>query len=415
MFKQNLRPNRPAADTTRRKLWRLSGHPFVIPVITFMVLFFVAIAGFISLSGTTEGANDAKVISLKIDGEEQVIPTRATTVADLLKRLNITLGEKDIVTPGLATPIEEDGFSLNIYRARPVLVVDGDIKTVTVTAEPTLAAVVQSVGVVVYPEDKLVKTPVNTTNTSDLLNDGLIAEQVVIDRATPANLNLYGTPVPVRTHADTVDELLKEKEIKLNQGDTLQPDAATPITPDIQVFVVRVGQEIAQVEEDIAPPTTFVDDYELTLGQTQVKDPGAPGKKLVTYEIEQANGVEVGRRIIQEIVVTQPVGRVVARGRKAPVVAGHRSEIMSAAGIPANQHYAADFIISHESGWRVNALNARGCAGLGQACPGSKLANACPSWQSDAVCQMRFFNSYAVNRYGSWPRAMEIWQQQRWW
>lgn len=380
-----------------------------------MVLFFIVVAGFISFSGTTVGASDTRVVSLKIDGQEEIIPTRARTVADLLKRLNITLGEKDIVTPGLTTPIEQKGFSINLYRARPVLVVDGDVETVTYTAEPTPKAVAESVGITVYPEDILTETPVDTTNTSDLLSDGLIAEQVVINRAIPANLNLYGTPVAVRTHADTVGELVEEKGVKLNEGDTLQPEASTPVTANIQVFVVRVGQEIAQVEEDIAPPIQYVDDYELTLGRTQVQTPGIPGKKLVTYEIEQANGVEVSRRIIQEIIVSQPTVQVVARGRKAPVVAGNKVEIMTAAGIPANQHYAADFIISRESGWRVNVLNARGCAGLGQACPGSKLANACSSWQSDAVCQMRFFNTYAVNRYGSWPRAMEIWQQQRWW
>src|SRR5690606_4806739 len=110
---------------------------------------------------------------------------------------------------------------------------------------------------------------------------------------------------------------------------------------------------------------------------------------------------EVDRRIIQEVVIEKPVKRVVARGRKPPVVAGNKAEIMAAAGISSNEFYAADFIISHESGWRINAINARGCAGLGQACPGSKLAAACPNWQSDAVCQMRFFSSYARGRYGS--------------
>lgn len=380
-----------------------------------MVLFFVSMAGFIGLSGSTLGATDTHVISLTVDGEEQVIPTRADTVDELLERLNIQLAELDMVTPALDTPIEEDGLAITIYKARPVLVIDGDNKTITYTAEPTPEGVAKQVGIVFYPEDKLARTPVDIGSETNLLREGVVAEQVVIERATPANLNLYGTPVALRTHAKTVGDLLVEKDIQLNEGDTLQPDPSTPLASNIEVFVTRVGKQIAQVEEAIAAPTEFVEDYTLTLGSTTVKEPGQPGRKLVTYEIEQQNGVEASRRVIQEVVVQQPVRQVVARGRKAPVIAGNRAEIMTAAGIPANQHYAADFIISHESGWRVNAQNARGCAGLGQACPGSKLSNACPNWQSDPVCQMRFFNGYAVGRYGSWSQAYETWQRQRWW
>ena len=41
------------------------------------------------------------------------------------------------------------------------------------------------------------------------------------------------------------------------------------------------------------------------------------------------------------------------------------------------------FIYQHESGCRTNAVNSIGCAGLGQACPGTKL----PCSLSDWVCQ----------------------------
>ena len=406
--------SRSKLETTGKKIRRLSRHPFIIPVTTFMVLFFMVVIGFIGFSGTTVGASDTRVVSLTVDGEEQIVPTRATSVADLLDRLDIELGDKDIVSPGLDTPIEEDGFEVDLYRARQVLVTDGATETVVYTAEPTPAAVAESAGIIVYPEDDLTESPAKA-DAVGALTAGVVAEQIVIDRATPVTLNLYGTPVELRTRAETVKQLLEEKDINLNEGDTLKPEAETPISAGIQVFVVTVGKEIVQVEEPIEQATTYVDDYNLTANTTQVRDPGAPGKKLVTYEIDEENGVEVARRVIQQVVTAQPVARTVARGRKAPVVVGDKATIMAAAGIPANQHYAADFIISHESGWRVNALNSRGCAGLGQACPSSKLANSCPSWQSDAVCQMRFFNSYAVGRYGSWTRAMEVWQQQRWW
>jgi len=180
-------------------------------------------------------------------------------------------------------------------------------------------------------------------------------------------------------------------------------------------LIARFGTKLAQTEETIEPPTETVDDFNLTLGASAVREPGKAGKRAVTYELGLTNGVESSRKVLQEIIIEQPVKRVVARGRKAPVVADNKAEIMAAAGISPNEFYAADFIISHESGWRVNSLNSSGCGGLGQACPASKLANACPNWQSDPVCQMSFFNNYAVRTYGSWSRAVEVWQNQRWW
>lgn len=413
MPKSTAKRTRPRG--VRKRLRRLKKHPFILPVTIFMVLFFMSVSAFIAFNGTTVGASDSRVVELTIDGQAQVLPTRADTVGDLLNRLDVKLEKADIVQPRLDTPIEEDNFQITVYKARPVLIVDGDKRLVTYTAEPTPEGVATAAGLEVFPEDKVSKAPVDTVDAEAVLKEGVVAEKVIIDRATPANLNLYGTPVSIRTHAGTVGELLEEKNIRLNEGDTLRPAADTPLTAGLEVFVTRVGKDIAQIEEAIAPPIEYVDDYNLTLGSSAVQDPGRPGTKLVTYEIEQQNGVETGRRIIQEIVVEQPVRKIVARGRKAPVVAGNKAEIMAAAGISPNEFYAADFIISHESGWRVNALNSRGCGGLGQACPSTKLASACPNWQSDPICQMRYFSGYARGRYGSWSRAYEVWQIQRWW
>ena len=217
-----MRQKTTSGKPRKSRFHGLHNHPFVVPVLTFLVLFFVSLFGYISFNGQTIGASDSRVVSVSIDGQEQIVPTRAQDVADLLKRLNITLGEKDIVNPALDTPIEENNFQVNIYRARPVLVEDGSSKTVTYTAQPTPEAIVEAAGVQVYPEDRLKTAGANNVEARDLLREGIIAERVIIDRATLASLNLYGTQVEVRTHASTVADLLIEKNVKLNEGDTLQ-------------------------------------------------------------------------------------------------------------------------------------------------------------------------------------------------
>jgi len=67
-----------------------------------------------------------------------------------------------------------------------------------------------------------------------------------------------------------------------------------------------------------------------------------------------------------------------------------------------------------ESSMRLDAINSIGCKGLGQDCNG-QLEKDCPNWKTDYQCQNAFFESYAVQRYGSWLKAYEFWLQNNWW
>lgn len=70
-------------------------------------------------------------------------------------------------------------------------------------------------------------------------------------------------------------------------------------------------------------------------------------------------------------------------------------------------------IFTRESGNNPKRWNAEGCVGLGQACPASKLLAVCPNLDYD--CEVQFFTSYAVSRYGSWDGAWAFWQKAHWW
>lgn len=389
---------------------RFQNHPYAIPVTTFLVLFFLSIASFIGLNARTDPPSDSHIIEFTEKGVRQSIPTRAETVGEFLTKINVRLGENDIVEPGLSAKIDDEKFHINVYRARPVTIVDeGGQRRFAYSAATTPRSVARQAGVKVFPEDRVVsELPEN------FLREGVLGEKVVIDRSTPANINLYGAHVPIRTHAKTVRELLQEKNIQVADKDQVKPSLDTPIKSNIQIFVVRPGTTLATVTEEVPMPVETIEDPRLSFGVTVIRQEGSPGKKVVTYQIITKNGKEVGRKKIQEVVSVEPVKQVVAKG-KAVYIAGNHAQILSAAGVPASQQAAADWVISHESGWRVNATNASGCAGLGQACPGSKLAAACPDWQLDPVCQVQFFTGYANGRYGSWNGAYEAWQRQGWW
>ncbi|QQS18580.1 G5 domain-containing protein [Candidatus Saccharibacteria bacterium] len=101
------------------------------------------------------------------------------------------------------------------------------------------------------------------------------------------------------------------------------------------------------------------------------------------------NGEEVSRKLLQSVVTVQPVERVVAKGNTVNIP-DDKQAVMVAAGISQGDFAYVDYIFSRESRWNAAATNAGGCAGLGQACPGAKVINACANWQTNAVCQTQF-------------------------
>lgn len=315
MRKKSKPHKRPRAFAGPGKIHRLRGigkKPlFTVPIATFMVLLLAVVAGFLITSGGHPRLREANpnVVVVTYDKQERTIPTDAKTVGQLLKRLDIKLHEGDVVEPSQNTEIASDNFRINVYRAVPVTIVDGDKKTFTYSAAATPRSVVKQAGVQIYPEDRLEMLP-----TENFLTESSIGERVVIDRSTPVNLNLYGTPVTIRTHAKTVGDLIKERGIRVGKDDTVQPARNTPLTASTAVFLIRKGTQLHSAEEAVPMPTETIDDPKLAYGTVAIRQQGAPGKKLVTYQIELQNGQEVGRKVIQEIVVQQPIKQVVARG-----------------------------------------------------------------------------------------------------
>lgn len=411
----------PAVSQKKPRLLRrlaahpLRQHPFVVPVVTLVVLSFVSMVAFVISNGSTLGASDTRLVRLIIDGEEQLVPTRSSNVKELLERLDVTVTEKDIIEPAIETEIVDNSMSVRVYKARPITIIDGTNEVTTVAAGQTVRATVERAGVKIYPEDRVVSNA-EVVETEDVLKGRPVAETVVIDRATPASINLYGSNIPIRTHVMTVGDALKEKNIKTQHDDVIIPDPSTVLTANTQVFITRVGRTIDSREEAIPMPTETINDPTLTAGRTVVRQQGNPGRKVVTYEVQLENDKEVARRPIQEIVAVEAVKHVVVQGTKPPtiIVAGDHAALMLQAGIPESQHGSAEYIISRESRWRLDARNAGGCLGLGQACPGSKLVNACPDYANDPICQLRFFTAYVNGRYGSWNGAYQFWVVNHW-
>lgn len=286
-------------------------HPLVLPAALVLLFFFMSLALFVSSGATTMGASDARVVSLTIDGEEQVVPTRAQTVGELLERVDIELRDSDVIVPSLDSEIVEDNFQIEIYTSRAVMIIDKGEKTVIETAEPAPHDVLAAAGIEVYPEDIVEKDASNPISAHDVLEQGVISERLVVKRATPVVLSLFGVDYEMRTHAKTVRELLEERDINIAEA-TVFPEPDTELIANKAVFVTDPNKEIVLEEEVVEQSQEYVDDATLAAGQTRVRSEGEPGRKAVVYEI-----LEDGtRKTLQEVIIVQPKNRIIERGTK---------------------------------------------------------------------------------------------------
>jgi resuscitation-promoting factor RpfB len=352
--------------------------------------------------------NGQRLITVHDQGEEKGFLTQAPTLRKALEGAHIRIDKNDLVEPSLDDELVASNYEVNIYRARPVTIVDGAARKRVMSPYRTARQVVEHADMTLHDEDQAAMT-VN----SDLVGDGS-GVQLSIDRATAFKLKLYGKVITAYTQGATVGDMLKEKGIKLEKSDTLATAESTPITAGMLVEIWRNGKQTFTQDEKIEAPVRQVQNADQPVGYKKVQTEGKPGKKTVTYEIVMKNGKEVSRKVIQSVVLEKPEERVEVIGTKIELPPGSHTDWMAAAGIASSDFGYVDFIISHESSWRPDAASPNGYYGLGQTSL-SNISSACPNWQSDPVCQLRFFTGYANGRYGGWAGSYDFWTGHHWW
>jgi uncharacterized protein YabE (DUF348 family) len=395
-------------------------HPIMVPIVTFLTLSVLTGLFFLFFGSHSQPVPNAYVVIVSYDHHVQTVPSREPTVGTLLNKLHITLHEGDVVEPSTATPINQEDFRINVYRALPVEVVDNGTKTFTFSAATTSRAIASQVGVRTYAEDEVITQPVD-----NFVADHSIGEQVVINRSTPVNINLYGALTVTHTHAHTVAQLLREKHIKLAASDQVTPSPLTPLAANTQVIIARNGTKLESVAEAIPMPVQTIQDATLAFGTSAVRQQGTAGQQVTTYQDKLVNGVVVGRTAIQTVVTQAPITQIVVVGTSLSGIKGD----MALAGISAGDYNYVDYIVSHESGWcptkaqgqigscpaYAGYVPATGGYGLCQSTPGSKMASAGADWATNPITQLRWCNSYAVAHYGSWAAAYNHWLSYHWW
>lgn len=255
--------------------------------------------------------NDERLVTVHDGDSEVTIVTRAATVNAALEQANIAVNPADIVEPARTETLVAQSYQINVFRARPIVVIDGVQSIRVMTAEQSPRQIVKAAGLTLYDEDTTVLERVD-----DVLSGGGAGLKLTIDRATVFTLTLYGKTFEARSQATSIGGLLKEKGIALGKDDGVSPSKSTTLITGMDVRIWRNGKQTITVEEVIVKPIEEVKDTSLDIGIRQVKTGGVDGKKNVTYEIETKDGVEISRTVIASVTTLEPIKEVVTVGAK---------------------------------------------------------------------------------------------------
>lgn len=298
-------------------------------------------------SGTADG-QETHFVTFYVDGRKLTVKTAAVTVGEALERAEIKLGEGDKVDPATSEWITSD-FNINVYRARPVVVIDGFARKFIMTAAGDPKSAAADAGLTVYDGDEIKQV----ANTSFLeVGDATVYQ------------------------------------------------------------ITRNGGRLLTIEVDIPYETKNVRDATVAEGKEVVKEQGEVGRKEQVYQVNFVNGVEAERILISETVVKEPVAKIVATGTLQSIRPewSQCAEWARQAGVSEEDLETALTLIYHESGCRVTSTNASsGAYGIPQALPGSKMASEGTDWETNPITQIKWMIKYVNNRYGGWKEALDFW------
>ncbi len=312
-----------------------------------------------SIATYAEGENETYVdatahfVTFYDEDTKLTVKTEAQTVSEALERAGFIINQGDLVEPKMDTVINADNFFINIYRARPVVIKDGNIEKYIMTASYDMRTIVGEAGISLYDGDEV----------------------------------------------------------------ELMPDVFSLETGTVNVYqITRNGGRTLTIEEEIPFAEEEVKDVNLDKGTSEVRQLGEVGAKRSYYNVLYVDGVEVSRELVSEEVVREPVSRIVAVGAKKSIPPEWETCAgwARAAGVSEADLSAALDLIYHESGCRVDAENvSSGAYGIPQALPGNKMASAGADWQTNPVTQIRWMSGY-VSRYGGWQGAINWWYSHGW-
>lgn len=160
---------------------------------------------------------------------------------------------------------------------------------------------------------------------------------VYVTKAVLVELNIGGKIFRQMTFQSDVGGVLKELNIKLGLEDKLFPDSKTAITPSpsssMKVTLLRVRKEKKTIEEILLFSSLLKFDTTLYRGERRIVQTGKNGRVKKDVEVVFINGHLTTRKVLAKKVIALPKPEIVVVGVKPRYLLGARSGVFQNARV----------------------------------------------------------------------------------
>ncbi|WP_018934296.1 G5 and 3D domain-containing protein [Gracilibacillus lacisalsi] len=240
------------------------------------------------------------------EGESTTVRTHAKTVEDVLNELAIEVGEHDELSHELNDLVNREMKIEHTIANQVIVSIDGNEQTYYTTSD-TVEEFLAEQDIELTENDQL-SLAANTK-----IDDNLV---IGIDKAFQVTINDAGEEQQVWTTGGSVQELLAEYDIELDELDRVEPEQTASVGKSTDIEITRVEKVTDVVEEEQDYSLVKRNDSSLEKGKEEVISEGEPGLVEKHYEVVLENGEEVSRELVKEEVKKESKEKVVAIGTK---------------------------------------------------------------------------------------------------
>ena len=181
------------------------------------------------------------------------------------------------------------------------VITDGDVVVFHTSTATDPAAILTEAGLALGEDDTYTTQP------------GIVGSEITIQRSQLVTVNNRGVIFEVGSTEETVEELLKELNISVEDMAVSVPLDAEPCD-GMQIVITHTVCSTETYTAGLPYETIYCTDASLPFGTEVVLTQGVDGQALCTADVVYVEGKEVSRTVLAQKVISQPVNRVVAVG-----------------------------------------------------------------------------------------------------
>lgn len=150
-------------------------------------------------------------------------------------------------------------------------------------------------------------------NPDDKVKDGM---KIQIEKAIPVIVQIDNDRTTIKAPKQSIKDLLNNIGISLGEYDKVNPSLEVETQPNLIVSVTRVNKEVVTKEEKIPYQLITKNSDDLEKGKTKEIQSGEDGIKQVEVERIYENGELVAENVLKESIIKEPVPQIIEKGTK---------------------------------------------------------------------------------------------------